>query len=392
MAEGNEIEREARPPAAAPDAARERPPRRRPRPPPARREARAGQDPEDEAPAPVVERVEISRNQFLSAETLLFYISTKAGERYDQLRLREDFRRLWDTGFVDDLSIDVRDAPRRQGRHLRGQRAQAHPDRRLPRQQGPHHDRHRGRAQEEGRRAQASTPSTTSARRGGWRRILKEMLGREGPALRDRAARRQARSGGAGLQVSFVIDDGPEGAGQAGGLRGQRGLLRRRRCAARMKNIKPRAASGASRWLLGQDDLHAREVVGAEKATRSGSRTSTSTTATSPRPSASPRSRTSTAGPGSSEEAREVASARDPGQRGRAVPDRRGEVRGHDRLQAGAGPPALQARDGRRLPGIAASRRPSTSCATPTAPRATSSGRGGTERKPDPSARSWTSP
>jgi outer membrane protein insertion porin family len=42
---------------------------------------------------------------------LRFYISTKPGDRYDQLRLREDFRRLWDTGFVDDLSIDVQDTP-----------------------------------------------------------------------------------------------------------------------------------------------------------------------------------------------------------------------------------------------------------------------------------------
>ena len=46
-----------------------------------------------------------------SAETLLFYISTKAGDRYDERRLEEDFRRLWDTGFLDDLLLDVRDGP-----------------------------------------------------------------------------------------------------------------------------------------------------------------------------------------------------------------------------------------------------------------------------------------
>src|SRR4029077_5435732 len=98
MSEGSEIEREARPPGAA---------RRRH----ARtllavalvvllaREARAGQEPEEEAPAPLGERWGIARNQFLSAETLRFYISTKPGDRFDQLRLREDFRRLWDTGF-----------------------------------------------------------------------------------------------------------------------------------------------------------------------------------------------------------------------------------------------------------------------------------------------------
>ncbi|HEY8150817.1 MAG TPA: POTRA domain-containing protein [Vicinamibacteria bacterium] len=79
---------------------------------PARGQAPEPAAPDEEAAAPLVERVEIARNQFLSAETLRFYISTKPGDRYDRLRLREDFRRLWDTGFVDDLSIDVRDSPR----------------------------------------------------------------------------------------------------------------------------------------------------------------------------------------------------------------------------------------------------------------------------------------
>src|SRR5258706_517356 len=79
---------------------------------PARGQAPEPEVPGEEAAAPLVERVEIARNQFLSAETLRFYISTKPGDRYDQLRLREDFRRLWDTGFVDDLSFDVDDGPK----------------------------------------------------------------------------------------------------------------------------------------------------------------------------------------------------------------------------------------------------------------------------------------
>ncbi len=57
----------------------------------------------------IVEKVEMSRNQYLQTETLLYYVSTKPGERYDPLRVREDFRRLWDTGFLDDLLVDVRD-------------------------------------------------------------------------------------------------------------------------------------------------------------------------------------------------------------------------------------------------------------------------------------------
>jgi outer membrane protein insertion porin family len=57
----------------------------------------------------VVERVEIQQNQFLPAETLLFYVSTRPGDRYDELRLKDDFRRLWGTGFLDDLRLEVRD-------------------------------------------------------------------------------------------------------------------------------------------------------------------------------------------------------------------------------------------------------------------------------------------
>ena len=56
--------------------------------------------------APLVDRVDIQSNQYLQKETLLFYISTKAGDRYDERRLKDDFRRLWETGFLDDLSLD----------------------------------------------------------------------------------------------------------------------------------------------------------------------------------------------------------------------------------------------------------------------------------------------
>jgi len=73
--------------------------------------ASAQQEPAPES-APIVERVNILQNQFLQTETLLYYVSTKPGERYDELRLREDFRRLWDTGFLEDLLLDVKDGPR----------------------------------------------------------------------------------------------------------------------------------------------------------------------------------------------------------------------------------------------------------------------------------------
>jgi outer membrane protein insertion porin family len=53
--------------------------------------------------------VDLQGNQFLQKETLLFYVSTKPGERFDEGRLKEDFRRLWDTGFLDDMRLDVFD-------------------------------------------------------------------------------------------------------------------------------------------------------------------------------------------------------------------------------------------------------------------------------------------
>jgi outer membrane protein insertion porin family len=58
---------------------------------------------------PLVASVQVQGQRYLSEETYLFYISTKVGDRLDTLRLRSDFRRLWDTGFLDDLALDVSD-------------------------------------------------------------------------------------------------------------------------------------------------------------------------------------------------------------------------------------------------------------------------------------------
>ena len=60
----------------------------------------------------MIERIEVANNQFLQKETLLFYIATKPGEPFDERKLREDFKRLWDTGFLDDLRIEAVDGPR----------------------------------------------------------------------------------------------------------------------------------------------------------------------------------------------------------------------------------------------------------------------------------------
>jgi outer membrane protein insertion porin family len=65
-----------------------------------------------DAPATTIERIEILNNQFLQRETLLYYVSSKPGDPYDERKLREDFKRLWDTGFLDDLRIEAVDGPR----------------------------------------------------------------------------------------------------------------------------------------------------------------------------------------------------------------------------------------------------------------------------------------
>jgi outer membrane protein insertion porin family len=56
-----------------------------------------------------VEKVDVQGNQFLQKDTLLFYVSTKPGDTFDEWRVKEDFRRLWDTGFLDDMRVDVLD-------------------------------------------------------------------------------------------------------------------------------------------------------------------------------------------------------------------------------------------------------------------------------------------
>jgi len=67
---------------------------------------------QDAPQGPVIERIEILNNQFLQRETLLYYVSSKPGDPYDERKLKEDFKRLWDTGFLDDLRIEAVDGPR----------------------------------------------------------------------------------------------------------------------------------------------------------------------------------------------------------------------------------------------------------------------------------------
>jgi outer membrane protein insertion porin family len=168
----------------------------------------AGAQEEADADAPLVERVDIVRNQFLDKDTFLFYISTKPGDRFDEKRLKDDFRRVWDTGFVEDLLLDVRDGEkgkivtfvvderrRIQIVDFRGSKALTTTT-----------------IEEELKKKEATIKIDTFYDIGKARRveaILREMLADKGRPFA--TVKHDAKSvGGAGLQLSFVIDDGPK--------------------------------------------------------------------------------------------------------------------------------------------------------------------------------------
>ncbi len=78
--------------------------------------ARAAGAPSSQPPVPearpiLVERVDVRGNQYLPKDTILYYVSTKAGSVYDEDVIKADFRRLWDAGFLENMSVDENDTP-----------------------------------------------------------------------------------------------------------------------------------------------------------------------------------------------------------------------------------------------------------------------------------------
>jgi outer membrane protein insertion porin family len=155
-----------------------------------------------------VARVEITGNQYLETQTLLYYVSTKVGDRYDEIRLREDFKRLWDTGFLDDLLVDVKDSPGgkivtfvvRERRRIqivdyRGSKELSKTD---------IEDKLK---EKDAMLRLDNFYDASKARR--VESIIKQMLAEKGrPAA---AVTHEAKNlGSAGVQVSFVVDDGPK--------------------------------------------------------------------------------------------------------------------------------------------------------------------------------------
>jgi len=59
-----------------------------------------------------VATIQIQGNKRIATETYLYYISVKPGDPYDESALQNDFRRLWQTGFLDDLKIEIEKTPK----------------------------------------------------------------------------------------------------------------------------------------------------------------------------------------------------------------------------------------------------------------------------------------
>ncbi len=55
--------------------------------------------------------INIEGNKRIATETYLYYISSKSGMTYDKDALLNDFKRLWGTGFLNDLKIKTDETP-----------------------------------------------------------------------------------------------------------------------------------------------------------------------------------------------------------------------------------------------------------------------------------------
>jgi outer membrane protein insertion porin family len=203
--------------------------------------------PEDAAP--VVERVEVLQNQYLQSETLLYYVSTRAGDRYDEQRLKADFRRLWDTGFLDDLLVSARDGStgkivsfvvkerrRVQIVDYRGSKTLTTSN-----------------IEDELKKKEAALKIDSFYDPGKARRveaIIRQMLVDKGRPFA--SVKHEAKVvGGAGYQVSFILDDGPQAKVQNISFEGNQicsdGKLR-----GKMKKIKGKGFTSLT-WITGKN-------------------------------------------------------------------------------------------------------------------------------------------
>jgi outer membrane protein insertion porin family len=157
----------------------------------------------------IVERVDVRGNQYLPKDTILYYVSTKAGSLYDEEIIKADFRRLWDAGFLENMSVEENDTPsgnkvlvftvserkRVQVVDFRGSKALT-----------------KTTIEDKLREKEATLKLDTfydpsKARRA--EDVIREMLKEKGRLFG--TVKHEARTiGGSGEQVTFTIDDGPK--------------------------------------------------------------------------------------------------------------------------------------------------------------------------------------
>ena len=200
------------------------------------------------ADMPLVEKVDVQGAQFLQKETLLFYVSMKPGERYDERRLKDDFRRLWDTGFLDDMRVDVMDGEK--GKVIvftvkERKRIQI-VDYRGSKALTTSNIEDKLKEKEAALRIDTFYDPAKARRVEG---IIKEMLAEKGRPFA--TVKHDAKAvGGAGQQVSFIIEDGPKAKVKqiefTGNEKFSDGKLR-----GAMKKIKPAGFWNLS-WLGGK--------------------------------------------------------------------------------------------------------------------------------------------
>jgi outer membrane protein insertion porin family len=222
----------------------------------------------DATTAPTIERVEIQGNQFLQRETLFFYIQARPGDLYDERRLREDFRRLWDTGFLDDLQIDATDGPKgkivtfRVSERKRIQIVDYRGSKDLTTTN----------IEDELKKREAQIKLDTfydPAKARKVEAIIKEMLAAKGRPFA--TVKHEAKTiGGSGQQLSFVITDGPKAKIKKISFGGN-SVYSDAKLRAKLKNLKEPGLFNLS-WLGGKTTYTEQKWLGGDEKDPHGDR------------------------------------------------------------------------------------------------------------------------
>lgn len=60
----------------------------------------------------IIEKIEVIGNDRISQETIIYYLSSREGDFYNEALLKKDFKVLWSTGFFSNLRIEEQDGNR----------------------------------------------------------------------------------------------------------------------------------------------------------------------------------------------------------------------------------------------------------------------------------------